>query len=562
MRDITRDCRQIAVTSLSFVILLFACTGIALAGTGDGTVLGVTKIVDNGPDAERYNLVVIAEGFTAAQQTDFNNRANQLVASLFGYPPIDTMTAAFNITRINVASNQSGADKPALCYGTATFVNTYFNATYCGSGIQRALVVSNSIVFSVLSTWVPSWDQVVVVVNDPEWGGTGGSVAVTSVASGWEGIVIHEFGHSAFGFADEYEYWAGCGAETDHNNHPASEPSTPNVTIQTNRNLVKWKDLIEPSTPVPTTVNANCAVCDPQGNPFPTQTVGLYEGADYYHCDCYRPQFSCMMRNLAPYFCAVCRSIVETDLAVYLPAPNQAPVAQCRDVTVPSNGSCEAAVSVQDIDGGSFDPEGAGLQRSLVPAGPYSVGVTAVELLVSDGQSADTCTAIVTVQDMTPPVVSCPADISVTLGQGRADSAITFVTTVSDECAASIVSSPASGSVFSEGTTPVACIGSDASGNADTCYFNVTVNLTCYCPYPCDFDADNFLTALDLGGEIDVLFAGLTDPADPGCPVSRGDFDNDTFLTILDLGKLIDFLFVGGEGPCDPCNPVQGTCLN
>jgi len=82
----------------------------------------------------------------------------------------------------------------------------------------------------------------------------------------------------------------------------------------------------------------------------------------------------------------------------------------------------------------------------------------------------------------------------------------------------------------------------------------------CSCPYQCDYDEDGFLTALDLGSFIDVLFAGRPEETDPDCPTSRGDFDNDGFPTALDLGNLIDHLFAGGGAPCDPCDPVQSTC--
>jgi hypothetical protein len=76
----------------------------------------------------------------------------------------------------------------------------------------------------------------------------------------------------------------------------------------------------------------------------------------------------------------------------------------------------------------------------------------------------------------------------------------------------------------------------------------------CNCPFQGDYDADAFLTALDLGALIDVLFAGFPEITDPGCPTSRGDLDCDGFPTALDLGELIDHLFAGGAPPCDPCN--------
>jgi hypothetical protein len=79
------------------------------------------------------------------------------------------------------------------------------------------------------------------------------------------------------------------------------------------------------------------------------------------------------------------------------------------------------------------------------------------------------------------------------------------------------------------------------------------VGVPCICPFPGDFDEDTFITALDLGTLIDILFAGDPDVQDPDCPVSRGDFDCDGFTTALDLGDVIDYLFASAAGPCLPC---------
>lgn len=80
------------------------------------------------------------------------------------------------------------------------------------------------------------------------------------------------------------------------------------------------------------------------------------------------------------------------------------------------------------------------------------------------------------------------------------------------------------------------------------------------CPYQCDFDESQSLDALDLNAMIDVLFFGVPDIQDPGCPSTRGDFNNDDAPDALDLNDFITHLFFGGPGPCDPCNPVQSTC--
>lgn len=291
---------------------------VAMAGPGDGTVLGATKIDDNGPNSLRFNIVVLAEGFTSSQQDLFNSYAQQVVDEIHTRPQLQPYIAAINVIRLNVASNQAGADDPLACGGTGVYVNTYFDATFCGGGIRRALVANNGLCILTLNTWVPEWDQAVLLVNSPVYGGTGGQISVFSVVSGWREVFVHELGHSAFGLGDEYEYYAGCGAETDHDYHPLSEPSVPNATIQTNRALIKWRDLILPTTPVPTTVNANCAECDPQGNPLPAATIGLYEGADYYHCRAYRPRFNCLMRALGYDWCPVCYRELDAVLAPYM----------------------------------------------------------------------------------------------------------------------------------------------------------------------------------------------------------------------------------------------------
>jgi hypothetical protein len=86
---------------------------------------------------------------------------------------------------------------------------------------------------------------------------------------------------------------------------------------------------------------------------------------------------------------------------------------------------------------------------------------------------------------------------------------------------------------------------SDGDGVGDVC--------DCACPMQGDIDGDEFITALDLASEIDILFSGSTDPQDPDCPTTRGDFDCDGFTTALDMSDVIDHLFAGGAAPCDPC---------
>jgi hypothetical protein len=286
----------------------------------DGAVLGATKIVDHGSDNSRWNLVIVSEGYRATETAQFHTDALNFANTLFATAPFDTLQGAINVHRLDVTSTDSGADDPTGCGGTGATPATFFDASFCTSGIRRLLVVDNASVIATVTANVPTWNMILVLVNSPIYGGSGGAVAVFSKAASANEIGLHEMGHTAFGLADEYEYWAGCGTgEAGHDNHPAVEPTEPNVTINSNRTTIKWASLVSAMTPMPTTSNANCADCDAQANPQPAGTVGAYEGAHYFHCDAFRPEFNCRMRMLGVPFCAVCRRQIVATLTPFLP---------------------------------------------------------------------------------------------------------------------------------------------------------------------------------------------------------------------------------------------------
>jgi len=331
---------------LAFAVLCL-CSAPTAALAGGGHVIGVTKIVDHGPASARYNLVVIAEGFREGEQADFAARASEYAEYLRTTAPFGAWWHTINVWRLDVASNESGADDPADCGGTGLVADTYFDARFCNYGIRRLLIVDASIARAVLSAQVPEWDQALVIVNSTVYGGSGGSIAVTSVGTSWKDVAVHEFGHSGFGLADEYQYWAGCGSDTDRDHHPAYEPSEPNVTTQTDPALVKWRALFHPDVPLPTMTNPDCAQCDWRSNPYPGEVrVGLYEGAHYYHCDAYRPAHSCMMRSFGP-FCPVCRNRIEQTLTPFarpLLDPPAAPLRAGTPATLTGSGFSSGSV--------------------------------------------------------------------------------------------------------------------------------------------------------------------------------------------------------------------------
>ena len=61
--------------------------------------------------------------------------------------------------------------------------------------------------------------------------------------------------------------------------------------------------------------NPDCASVDSRPSPVPAGTVGLFEGAHYYHCGAYRPEYDCKMRALSVPFCRVCQHAIATRIA-------------------------------------------------------------------------------------------------------------------------------------------------------------------------------------------------------------------------------------------------------
>ena len=109
--------------------------------------------------------------------------------------------------------------------------------------------------------------------------------------------------------------------------------------------------------------------------------------------------------------------------------------------------------------------------------GPFTVGVYNIIWSATDtANNTGTASQTVTITDTTAPSLNLPADIS----QGAASAAgaiVNYSASANDIAEGSIVVSclPASGSMFTIGTTAVNCSATDSSNNSASASFNVTV---------------------------------------------------------------------------------------
>lgn len=291
-------------------------------GASDGYVIGLTKVLDHGPASVRFNFVLVAEGFQASEMPKFHNEVNKFIDKLFNTKPFDEMWCAVNVYRLDVASTESGADEPSGgdCTGSGVTRATYFDATFCSGGIQRALSVDAFLVLNTVNTYFPEHDVIIVCVNSMTYGGLGmGEVCTYSLGfspitgKGGLEIPIHEMGHSAFGLADEYADPA-IGGDV----YSGPEPFKPDITANADKNTIKWKDLIAAATNVPTQSNPDCSQEDTSPSPVPAGTVGAFEGAGYYNCGLFRPEYNCQMRQLGNPFCAVCNRVIKQTLQPFM----------------------------------------------------------------------------------------------------------------------------------------------------------------------------------------------------------------------------------------------------
>ncbi len=258
---------------------LGACLGLALLAWATGAAQAQTAVpvVINGDAANRLDLVFLGDGYTESEMDRFAKDVNQAATGLLAQDPFREYQRYVNIRRVEVASVESGASHPTRGISR----NTAFGAYYGCGGLERLICVTTSKVIStVQAALTPSErDLVIVLVNDSEYGGSGGSVVVASGHAQAVELVLHELGHTFGLLRDEY------GGPPPPACNDTVEPTGANATKETERDKIKWTHWIDPSTPLPTTTTTN-------GVP------GLFAGAVYCDSTLFRPVYNSKMRSL------------------------------------------------------------------------------------------------------------------------------------------------------------------------------------------------------------------------------------------------------------------------
>lgn len=255
----------------------------------------VYEVLKGGDANRKVDIVIVPDGYTAAQMSQFKKDCEKFKNEFFKYEPYTSHKDDFNIHAVLAPSQESGVDEP--CKGI--WKNTIVSCSYWSLGSERYLMTTDNKTLRDVAANAP-YDQIYILVNSTKYGGGGiFNWYCTGVNSNKMAakIIVHEFGHGFAGLGDEYV----GGSEYNDFYNLKLEPADPNVTTLVDFDS-KWKDMVEQGTPVPTPATSEY-----------NDKVGVYEGAGYLRKGLYRPMQDCLMNHFGcDAFCPVCqRAIVK-----------------------------------------------------------------------------------------------------------------------------------------------------------------------------------------------------------------------------------------------------------
>ena len=269
------------------------------------------------------HIAYVAEGYQPNEMATFVEDAKIATEALFEHEPFSSMRDRFNIVAVESASVDSGTSEPSKGVWRNTVLGSHFDTFYS----NRYLTTLNLKSLHDVLAGVP-YEHIIVLVNTSEYGGGGilnsYNLSMTHHPQ-YRQVVVHEFGHSFAGLADEYAYEAEQIPMYPHDVEPWEKNITTLVDFHN-----KWENLIEPGTQVPTPdgesekrkgkseKSSKVKREKRKGKSEKSEVVGAYEGAGYSLKGVYRPYPDCRMRsNQHKDFCPACQKALRDLINFY-----------------------------------------------------------------------------------------------------------------------------------------------------------------------------------------------------------------------------------------------------
>jgi hypothetical protein len=301
-------------------------------------------VVRNGEPTDKVDLLLLGDGYTAAEMDKWHRDASRMAELLFAVSPFKERRTDFNVWALDTPAEESGVARPS----DGVFRRSPLRAGYDVFGVERYVLTLDNKRLREAAAAAP-YEFIEIVVNDRKYGGGGihnlfATVAADNAFTPY--IFVHEFGHHFAGLADEY-YTSATAYESSA---ARPEPWEPNVTADPG--AAKWRDLVEEGTPTPTPwpkqafeaaqagLQARRRAIRAEKRPEEEMEalfreerdkmtrllrsgpnaarVGAFEGALYEARGYYRPQEDCIMFTRDEVgFCAVCRRAILRIIDLY-----------------------------------------------------------------------------------------------------------------------------------------------------------------------------------------------------------------------------------------------------
>ena len=300
-----------------------------------------------GDSATKVDFLIIGDGYTARELRKFEADARRLTKVLFETSPFKEHKNDFNVWALCPPSLESGISRPS----TGVYRDSPVGSTYDAFGSERYILSFDNHKLRRVAQFAP-YEFIEILANNRTYGGGGifnlySTVAADNAFANY--VFVHEFGHHFAALADEYYTSPVAYAPA-----PATgrvEPWEVNVTALLDPLKLKWRDLVEPVTPLPTPWNkeeyeqasrayqkrraairqANRPESEMEALFFENLRaeqamfkkekywgkVGAFEGANYEAKGYYRPQVDCIMFSRTDYFCKVCQRGIEDVIKLY-----------------------------------------------------------------------------------------------------------------------------------------------------------------------------------------------------------------------------------------------------
>lgn len=263
-------------------------TDILIRHLGERDVTPYVTLQHAADTSRCIHLAFVAEGYQPNEMNIFIDDCQTAIGALFAHEPFKSMRDRFNIIAVEAPSKESGASEP----DKGIWKNTALHSNYDTNYSERYLTTLKIKDLHNVLAGTP-YEHILILVNTSRYGGGGilNSYVLSTTHNKWfKPVVVHEFGHSFAGLADEYNY-----DDEEVDMYPRTvEPWEKNITTKVNF-AEKWGNLMAKD-----------------------KNVGFYEGAGYLPKGVYRGYPDCRMRtNEYPEFCPICQQAIKDIINFY-----------------------------------------------------------------------------------------------------------------------------------------------------------------------------------------------------------------------------------------------------